>query len=199
MAFIPDTYDRRVTVGLHFVAVKEAARRESSPVDLADADQMGASAVENGMTRRRIAVLLALLFAGMAGTAIVQTQVTQTLPAITSACKNALPPPAAEPPAGSSPVVLFVELCFVTAPGPRLPGETYVRHLRLLPLVSLPSRGRWTPFTTAVEQTVADDVERLREQSYVAGAAAEFNDYIFPNGTVGKVISYHLNERTDPR
>lgn len=151
------------------------------------------------MTRRRIAVLLTLLFAGIGGTAIVQTQATQTLPAITSACKNALPPPAAEPPAGSSPVVLFVELCFVTGPAPHFPGETYARHLRSISLVSLPSRGRWTPFTTAVEQTVADDVERLREQGYVAAAAAEFNDYIFPNGTVGKVISYHLNERADRR
>lgn len=151
------------------------------------------------MTRRLIAVSLSFLFAGIAGTTDAQTQAAPALPAVTSACKNSLPPPAAEPPAGSSPVVLFVELCFEKSTTVRIPGETYSSHIRLIPAVSLPSRGRWTPFTTAVEQTVADDVERLRAQSYVAAATAEFNDYIFPNGTVGKVISYHLSERPDPR
>ena len=154
---------------------------------------------------RLIAASLSFLCAGITGTAIVETRapqatpVTQALPAVTSACKNSLPSPVAEPQAGSSPVVLFVELCFEKGMPVRIPGETYSRHIRLIPTVSLPSRGRWTPFTTAVEQTVADDLERLREQSYVAAATAEFNDYIFPNGTVGKVISYHLSERADPR
>src|SRR5262245_42073307 len=103
------------------------------------------------MPRRFIAVSLLFLFAGLAGTVIAQTQATPALPAVTSDCKNDLPSPAAQPPPGSPPVVLFVELCFEKGAIARLPGETYARHIRLVPTVSLPSRGRWTPFTAAVE------------------------------------------------
>jgi hypothetical protein len=65
--------------------------------------------------------------------------------------------------------------------------------------VSKPSRGVWRPFTAEVEQTVTEDLIRLRALSFVAGATVTFSDYQFPNGAVGKVITYHLVERAERR
>ena len=70
---------------------------------------------------------------------------------IRSACSNVLPSPAAQPPDRSASVLLFVELCFGKQGGtPILPGETYSYYIHSIPLVSLPSKGTWTPYTSAV-------------------------------------------------
>src|SRR5215204_4908637 len=121
---------------------------------------------------------------------------TDALPPIRSACSNALPPPAAQPPERSAAVLLFVELCFGKQGGtPILPGETYSYYIHAIPLVSLPSRGSWTPYTAAVEQTIREDFKRLWDQGFLDDLSIEVNDYAFPNGVAGRVVSYHIEER----
>jgi outer membrane protein insertion porin family len=118
------------------------------------------------------------------------------LPPITSACSNALPAPSAQPPDRSAPVLLFVELCFGKQGGtPLLPGETYQYYIQVIPLVSLPSKATWTPYTNGVEQTIRDDFKRLWDQGFLDDLSIEVNDYVFPNGVIGRVVSYHIEER----
>jgi outer membrane protein insertion porin family len=115
---------------------------------------------------------------------------------IRSACGNALPSPAAQPPDRSAAVLLFIELCFGKQGGtPILPAETYSYYIQAIPLVSLPSRGTWTPYTPAVEQTIRDDFKRLWDQGFLDDLSIEVNDYTFPNGVTGRVVSYHIEER----
>ena len=117
-----------------------------------------------------------------------------TLRPVVSACKNSLPAPAAQPPARTQPVLLFIEICFDHAVPVRLPGEAVARHLHLLPFVSQPSRGHWTIFGEDLEQTIQEDLERLRLDPDIDDARVEMNEYVFPNGVVGKTIAYHVRE-----
>ena len=115
---------------------------------------------------------------------------------IASVCGNPLPAPLAQPPDRSAPVLLFVELCFGKQGGtPLLPGETYQYYIQTMPLVSMPSKGSWTPYTNAVEQTIRDDFKRLWDQGFLDDLAIEVNDYVFPNSVIGRVVSYHIEER----
>src|SRR6187397_235459 len=108
---------------------------------------------------RRLAIA-ALVAAGLPAVAAGQdapapaaaTQATSLgvdlLEPIQSACAQNQPAPAAQPPAGSAPVVLAFELCFGKQGGtPVVPVDTYVFYIRLLPLISKPSAGTWIPYT----------------------------------------------------
>jgi len=115
---------------------------------------------------------------------------------IQSACGQNQAPPAAQPPEGSAPVVLAFELCFGKQGGtPVVPVDTYVFYIRILPLISKPSAGTWIPYTEAVQQTMRDDFKRLLDQGFLDDLLIEANDYTFPNGTIGKVVTYHMEER----
>lgn len=117
-----------------------------------------------------------------------------TLPPVPSACKQSMPAPAAEPPAGSPAVLLFLEVCRAPT-NTATPMEDILQQIRLQFVVSKPSRGQWTPFTLDVEQTISADLQRLRSQSSIAEATSEVKDYLFPNGAVGRVISYLIVDR----
>ena len=92
------------------------------------------------------------------------------------------------------------ELCAADDDRPVLaPVEEYVSRIRVMSSVSQPSRGRWIPFTRDVERTVDADLELLRAQGFVAAVKAEVKDYRFPNGVIGKVITYHVTERSAGR
>jgi TonB family protein len=67
--------------------------------------------------------------------------------------------------------------------------------IRLPRLVSQPSQGKWTSFTPDVERVIQDDIARTRRLDGVENASAEVNDYVFPNGVVGKSIVYRVIER----
>ena len=121
---------------------------------------------------------------------------SDALPPVRSACNNVLPAPLAQPPDQSATVLLQVELCFGKQGGtPILPGETYSYYIHSIPLVSLPSKASWTPYTPAVEATIREDFKRLWDQGFLDDLSIEVNDYPFPNGVVGRVVSYHLEER----
>jgi outer membrane protein insertion porin family len=119
------------------------------------------------------------------------------LPPYESKCGyTSLGAPRAQPPTGSGPVMLLMEVCFgKQGEASLVPADTYSYYIQLRPFISAPSQGRWIPYTASIEQTMRDDFKRLWDQGFLDDLSIEVNDYIFPNGVVGKVASYHLEER----
>lgn len=152
--------------------------------------------VRKAMTATMKVGSTALLLAATVAAGHVGAQTRAALPPLPSGCQRSLPAPAAEPPARSLPVVVLFEMCAGDDDrSVRTPVEEYVKQIRVMSSVSIPSRGQWVPFTADVERTVEADLERLRSQGYVASATSEVKDYVFPNGVVGKVITYKVTER----
>ena len=105
-----------------------------------------------------------------------------------------MPPPAQLPPPGSGPLVYFLGLCF-SAQGnvSAVESETYLFYVRLRP--SRPSQSEWVPFDDLAFETIRDDFKRLWATNFLEDLSVEAIDYVFANGVVGKVITYHIEER----
>ena len=111
-------------------------------------------------------------------------------------CGTAVPPPAALPPADGGPVVYFLGLCFDKQGGSAtgtVENETYLYYIHLRP--SLPSQSKWVPFDEDARKTIADDFKRLWDTSFLDDLSIETEDYVFSNGVVGKLVTYHMEER----
>jgi outer membrane protein insertion porin family len=113
-------------------------------------------------------------------------------------CGQPVPAPASLPPAGSGPLVYVLGLCFgsqghVSAVEP----ETYLYYLRLRP--SRPSQREWVPFDEAARETIKEDFQRLWATGFLDDLKVEATDYAFANGVVGKIVTYHLEERARVR
>ncbi|HLG53850.1 MAG TPA: outer membrane protein assembly factor BamA [Vicinamibacterales bacterium] len=109
-------------------------------------------------------------------------------------CDQPIPPPATMPPAAPGPVVYVIGLCFaseghVSAVEP----DTYLFYVRLRP--SRPSQNEWVPYDEGTIDIVRSDVRRLWDTHFLDDLTVEATDYVFANGVVGKVITYHLTER----
>lgn len=109
-------------------------------------------------------------------------------------CGQAVPAPSQLPPAGSGPVVYFMGVCFsaqgnVSAVAP----ETYLYYVHLRP--SRPSQNAWVPFDDTARDTILADFKRLWATRFLDDLRVEDTDYLFTNGVVGKLITYHLEER----
>jgi outer membrane protein insertion porin family len=117
------------------------------------------------------------------------------LPVFTTPCNNEYVPRAA-PPDGSGPVALVMELCFEKQGGsPTIDPETYYYYINYEEQVSTPSAGDWKPYTDVTEQTIRDDFKRLWSQNFLEDLSIEAVDYRFPNGVIGKVVTFHMEER----
>jgi outer membrane protein insertion porin family len=104
------------------------------------------------------------------------------------------PRPAAQPPAGSGPVVLFIAPCFEAQGNSSVvEPQTYVYYIQLK--ASVPSRGVWVPYDDATEKMIVDDFHRLWNTNFLDNLWIESSDYKFPNGTVGKIVTYNMEER----
>jgi outer membrane protein insertion porin family len=122
------------------------------------------------------------------------SQPPASLPPYRSVCGNDLGAPLGQPPAGTPTPMLAMEYCFAGGE-PLLPSETYGYYVRTNTLLSAPSKGVWLPYNAAVEQSLREDFTRLMDQGFLDFLLIEVNDYVFPNGVVGKVASYRLEER----
>jgi outer membrane protein insertion porin family len=102
--------------------------------------------------------------------------------------------PRAEPPAGSEPVVLFIAPCF-EAQGNQsvVEPQTYLYYIQLKQ--SQPSQGVWIPYNDASEKIIQDDFHRLWNTNFLDNLWIDATDYKFPNGTIGKIITYNMEER----
>ena len=104
------------------------------------------------------------------------------------------PPPSQLPPAGSGPVVYLYAPCFEEQGGASvIDPETYLYYIQLKP--SRPSQGEWTPWNEETEKVVHDDFNRLWNTNFLENLWIQKEDYVFSNGVVGELITYHMEER----
>jgi outer membrane protein insertion porin family len=141
---------------------------------------------------RMNAILSAALAWAMAGVATAQTPAQAPLPSVTVCGVQARP--AAQPPAGSTPVVLFIAPCF-EAQGNQsvVEPQTYLYYIQLKQ--SRPSEGVWIPYDDASEKMIEDDFHRLWNTKFLDNLSIDVSDYKFPNGAIGKIVTYNLEER----
>jgi outer membrane protein insertion porin family len=113
-------------------------------------------------------------------------------------CGQPVPAPAQLPPPGSGPLVYVLGLCF-GAQGHQsaVEPETYLYYLRLRP--SRPSQREWVPFDDSTRETIKEDFRRLWSTGFLDDLTIEATDYTFENGVVGKIVTYHLEERARVR
>src|SRR4051794_23635920 len=116
-----------------------------------------------------------------------------SLPSVT-VCGQQVAGPRAQPPAGSGPVVLFIAPCF-EAQGNQsvIEYQTYLYYIQLK--ASRPSENVWVPYDEAAEKTVLADFRRLWGTNFLDNLFIEKTDYKFPNGTIGEIITYNMEER----
>jgi outer membrane protein assembly factor BamA len=109
-------------------------------------------------------------------------------------CGAERPAPAKQPPAGSAPIVLAFGPCFPTQGGVSvIEPETYLYYIQLKP--SRPSQDSWVPWNDDTEKTVVDDFKRLWGTNFLDNLSIDVTDYVFPNGAIGKLVSYDMEER----
>jgi outer membrane protein insertion porin family len=114
--------------------------------------------------------------------------------AATTICGLPVPTPAATPPAGSGPVVLAIVPCFERQNGASVVDpQTYLYYIGLKP--SQPSRGVWTPYDEAARAQMLADFRTLWATNFLDDLKIEVLDYPFPNGVVGKLVKYDIEER----
>ncbi len=143
------------------------------------------------MVRPLIARLAAgaLVWAGLAGVASAQTPAP--VPPLPAPAGQAPAATQAMPPAGSPPVVRFVEIkSSKQNDALAIDPETYLYYIQTKP--SSAQFGRWVPYN---EQTVVEDFRRLWNTNFLDDLTVEVEDAPYPNGVVGKHIIFDLEER----
>ncbi len=109
-------------------------------------------------------------------------------------CGLPVPLPAKLPPAGSGPVVYTLAPCFERQGGASvIEPQTYLYYIKLRP--SRPSADVWVPYTEETERTIVDDFRTLWNTNFLDDLSVEVTDYVFENGVVGKMVTYHIEER----
>src|SRR5262245_3756319 len=142
----------------------------------------------------RVGVCVLALAAAVAAPAFAQNQAAgQELPPIRF-CGQEAAAPRAQPPAGSGPVVLAFGPCFEAQGGTSvIEPQTYLYYIQLKQ--SRPSEGVWIPYDDATEKTLLQDFRSLWGTNFLDNLWIDVADYKFPNGTLGKVVSYNMEER----
>jgi hypothetical protein len=154
-----------------------------------------------GRTLTRHVGLLCLALC-LLGTVSPRAQTLRTLTASTQGppgaaslvCGIAAPQPRALPPSTSGPIVYLISPCFERQGGrPRLEPETYLREIHLKP--SRPSQGLWTPYDSAAEHVILEDLQRLWNHLPLSDLSIDIRDFKFSNGVIGKLVTYNITER----
>jgi len=111
-----------------------------------------------------------------------------------TACGTAVQAPPALPPAGSPPFIWTLELCFDTQGGSsNIDNETYLYYIKLQ--TSQTRLGQFVPYDEAAEKTILEDFKRLWGTNFLDNLSMEVTDHTFPNGVVGKMVVYRMEER----
>ena len=109
-------------------------------------------------------------------------------------CGQPVPPPRALPPAGSGPVLYTIAPCFQRQGGSSVvEAQTYLYYIQTRP--SRPSAGVWVPWNEETEKSIVEDFKRLWATNFLDDLAIEVTEYTFSNGVVGKLVTYHMEER----
>jgi outer membrane protein insertion porin family len=111
-----------------------------------------------------------------------------------TACGTPVTTPVALPPAGSPPFIWILQPCFNRQGGfSTVENETYMYYIKLRP--SQPSQGNFIPYDEKAEQTMLADFKALWATNFLDDLSIEVTDHTFPNGVVGKMVVYHMEER----
>ena len=110
------------------------------------------------------------------------------------------PPPAPRqvilPPQGSPPLLRNLELRFPNQGNvASVEYDTYLYYMELPGHVSLPSQGRWVPYTEELERVVLDDFNRLWDTGFLDDLWIEVVDEPWSNGVIGKRVIFNMEER----
>jgi outer membrane protein insertion porin family len=122
----------------------------------------------------------------------------QTPPSATTltVCGQQVPAPSRQPAPGSGPVVIFVVPCFQKQGGfSMIEANTYLYYIQMTTHLSAPSQDKWVRYDDSIEQIIREDFKRLWATNFLDDLAIEVQDYTFPNGVVGKIILYDMEER----
>lgn len=71
--------------------------------------------------------------------------------------------------------------------------ETYLHYIRLRS--SRSSQNDWAPYDEQARNTALEDFRRLWATNFLEDLSIEVTDFTFSNGVVGKLVTYHLEER----
>jgi hypothetical protein len=117
-----------------------------------------------------------------------QTPITRT------PCGSSVAAPFALPPPGSPPFVWILQPCFNSQGGSStIENETYMYYIQLRTSQTRQNQFVW--YDAATEQLMLSDFKRLWATNFLDDLSIEVTDYTFPNGTVGKIVTYNLVER----
>ena len=125
-----------------------------------------------------------------------QTQAEPPGTVATTSCGTPVAAPAGLPPSGSPPFIWIFELCFDRQNNtPIVETETYQYWIKLKDMVSSPSKGIFVPYNEKAEDQMRADFKSLWDTHFLDDLSIEVTDHTFPNGVVGKMVVYHLEER----
>ncbi len=71
--------------------------------------------------------------------------------------------------------------------------EAYRRYIQMP--VSRPTEGVWVPFDQSTQEMMQADYRRLWDTGRLDDMTIAVTDYVFPNGVIGKFVTYTLHER----
>ena len=98
------------------------------------------------------------------------------------------------PPAGSPPLVRFIQITFPTQGDVSVvEPRTYLYYIQTQ--VSRPSDGVWVPYDEKTEASLLEDFKRLWATNFLDDLSIEVIDAPYDNGVMGKRIIYKMEER----
>ena len=113
-----------------------------------------------------------------------------------AAASAAQAPQALLPPDDSPDLLRTVELAFPTQGGvSSVDPQTYLYYMEAPNHRSLPSQGKWAPYTPETEEIVRADFQRLWDTGFLDDLWIEVVDEAWENGVVGKRIIFNFEER----
>lgn len=136
-------------------------------------------------------LLVCLLIAGLITPRNLIAEMQSTAPPTREA---ATAQPVTLPPAGTGPVIRTIELSFPTQGNvPNIDAQTYLYYIQTKP--STPSQGTWVPFNEAAEKVLLEDFDRLWRTNFLDDLSIDVRDAPYPNGVIGKHITFVMEER----
>jgi hypothetical protein len=158
----------------------------------------GACQVVETLRPRVLSVLAVMVLAGSGSAGQSLRGLTAMRPAQASGsatiCGTVVSPPGTLPPTTQPAVVYLVAPCFQSQGGLSFVGaETYLRNIQLRP--SRPAQGLWVPYDATADKVILEDFQRLWGSNALDDLSVDIRDYAFPNGVVGKLVTYNITER----
>ena len=116
------------------------------------------------------------------------------VPITRTPCGSSVAAPFALPPPGSPPFVWILQPCFNSQGGSStIENETYMYYIQLRTSQTRQNQFVW--YDAATEQLMLSDFKRLWATNFLDDLSIEVTDYTFPNGAVGKIVTYNMEER----